>query len=123
MKSFFVFIVCFVCVTKAFSTIKTSNGPSLRPPKSYTQRSNSARYLLNENGDSSNTDMFGGPKASPPPLQRAADQNSKLLDEAARLRQEASEMEVALREEARAKGVPEDMINKLIPIRNPKGKH
>ena len=39
--------------------------------------------------------------------------------EAAKLRQEASEIEIALREEARAKGVPEEMINKLIPIRAP----
>lgn len=33
-------------------------------------------------------------------------------------RQEAAEMEVALREEARAKGLPEEMINKLVPIRS-----
>jgi hypothetical protein len=38
-------------------------------------------------------------------------------DEAAKLRQEAAEIELALREEARAKGVSEEMINKLIPIR------
>lgn len=37
-------------------------------------------------------------------------------EEAAKLRQEAVEIEIALREEARAKGVPEEMINKLIPI-------
>jgi hypothetical protein len=37
-------------------------------------------------------------------------------EEAAKLRQEALEIEIALREEARAKGVPEEMINKLIPI-------
>jgi hypothetical protein len=36
--------------------------------------------------------------------------------EAAKLRKEALEIEIALREEARAKGVPEEMINKLIPI-------
>uniref|UniRef100_A0A6C0EG66 Uncharacterized protein n=1 Tax=viral metagenome TaxID=1070528 RepID=A0A6C0EG66_9ZZZZ len=36
--------------------------------------------------------------------------------EAVKLRQEAEEIEIALREEARAKGVPEEMINKLIPI-------
>jgi hypothetical protein len=36
--------------------------------------------------------------------------------EAAKLRKEAAEIEIALREEARAKGVPEEMINKLIPI-------
>jgi len=43
----------------------------------------------------------------------------RFMDEAAKLRQEASEIEIALREEARAKGVPEEMINKLIPIRAP----
>jgi hypothetical protein len=41
----------------------------------------------------------------------------RFKDEAAKLRQEAGELEVSLREEARAKGVPEEMINKLIPIR------
>jgi hypothetical protein len=40
----------------------------------------------------------------------------RFKDEAAKLRQEATEIEIALREEARAKGVPEEMINKLIPI-------
>ena len=41
----------------------------------------------------------------------------RFKDEAAKLRQEATELEISLREEARAKGVPEEMINKLIPIR------
>ncbi len=41
-------------------------------------------------------------------------------DEAARLRQEAAELELALREEAREKGLPEEVINKLIPIRQEK---
>jgi hypothetical protein len=43
----------------------------------------------------------------------------RFKDEAAKLRQEAAEIELALREEARAKGVPEEMINKLIPMRAP----
>ena len=47
-------------------------------------------------------------------IKRSAD---RFKDEAAKLRQEAAELEVSLREEARAKGVPEEMINKLIPIR------
>jgi hypothetical protein len=42
----------------------------------------------------------------------------RFKDEAAKLRQEAAELEISLREEARAKGVPEEMINKLIPIRS-----
>ena len=41
---------------------------------------------------------------------------NRFKEEASKLRQEASEIEIALREEARAKGVPEEMINKLIPI-------
>lgn len=44
----------------------------------------------------------------------------RFKNEAAKLRQEAAELEISLREEARAKGVPEEMINKLIPIRAPK---
>jgi hypothetical protein len=43
----------------------------------------------------------------------------RFKDEAAKLRQEAAEIELALREEARAKGVPEEMINQLIPMRAP----
>jgi hypothetical protein len=38
------------------------------------------------------------------------------LDAANRLRQEAEEMEFSLREEARSKGLPEDVINKLVPV-------
>jgi hypothetical protein len=41
---------------------------------------------------------------------------SRFRDEAAKIRQEVVELEIALREEARSKGVPEEMINKLIPI-------
>jgi hypothetical protein len=44
----------------------------------------------------------------------------RFKEEAAKLRQEASEIEIALREEARVKGVPEEMINKLIPITIPR---
>jgi len=43
----------------------------------------------------------------------------KLKQEASKLRQEAVEIELSLREEARAKGISEEMINKLIPIRAP----
>ena len=44
----------------------------------------------------------------------------RFKEEAAKLRQEASEIEIALREEARVKGVSEEMINKLIPITRPR---
>ena len=37
------------------------------------------------------------------------------LDAANKLRQEAEEMEFSLREEARSKGMPEEVINKLVP--------
>ena len=42
-------------------------------------------------------------------------QRLKYVNDAERLRQEAAEMEIALREEARAKGLPEEMVNKLVP--------
>ena len=38
-----------------------------------------------------------------------------MAEEAARMRQEAAEMEIALREEARAKGLPMELVNKLVP--------
>jgi hypothetical protein len=43
-------------------------------------------------------------------------QSQKYEDQAAKLRQEAADMEIAMREEARAKGLPEEMINKLVPL-------
>ena len=73
--------------------------------------SNSDMFGGSSNSNSnSNSNVFGGSST------KSAD---RFKDEAAKLRQEAAEMEVALREEARAKGVPEEMINKLIPIRAP----
>jgi len=45
-------------------------------------------------------------------------QSERLLTEAQKLRKEASDLEVALREEARAKGLPEELINKLVPLTN-----
>lgn len=63
--------------------------------------------------------MFGGEsKPTPTPSSGSFSTNQeKFKDAAAKLRQEAAEMEVALREEARAKGLPEEVINQLIPIR------
>ena len=55
---------------------------------------------------------------TPSPLKSSVIQVEKYKDEAQRLRKEAAEMEVSLREEARAKGLSEDMINKLIPLRS-----
>ena len=70
----------------------------------------------------SNANLFGGESKSPDndssastgPNSKVWDGN-KYLDKAARLRQEAAELEIALREEARAKGLPEEMVNKLVP--------
>jgi len=47
---------------------------------------------------------------------RQDDKQRKMMDEAVKLRRQAAELEVSLREEARAKGLPEEMINKLIPM-------
>jgi hypothetical protein len=68
---------------------------------------------------SSNSDMFGGSSSSTETKSSFSSigKNRDFKEEAAKLRQEAAEMEVALREEAREKGVPEEVINKLIPIR------
>ena len=70
--------------------------------------------------------MFGGGPATTlavPPTDAAGDdkpaavssQQQSYMDRAARMRQEAAEMEIALREEGRAKGLPEELINKLVP--------
>lgn len=85
---------------------------------------------LYESSPNNNVDMFGGATketatesstvATAGPTNSILQARSKLKDDAARLRQEAAELEVAMREEARTKGVPEEMINKLIPLRNPR---
>lgn len=87
------------------------------------------RLAFSSSTDSSNNaDLFGGSVAAPSKdaassgMKPSASGSTYYKDEAARLRQEAAEMEVALREEARAKGVPEEMINKLIPLRQEKSK-
>jgi hypothetical protein len=90
-------------------------------------RSSTGLRLVDEN----NSDMFGGPmvKEAAPAGAVAAkveavkstgkygSEAEKLKEDAANLRKEAAQMEVAMREEARAKGLPEEMINKLIPLR------
>jgi len=84
----------------------------------------SASSSSSSSSSSSNADMFGGPSSSssvltPPRSGATAGAAAKtLLTDAAKLRQEAAEMEVALREEARARGLPEEMINKLVPLRS-----
>ena len=67
----------------------------------------------------SNTDLFGGPSSSNTNEKISVTDKTaeRLQDKAARLRQEAEEMEISMREEARAKGIPDEMINKLIPQR------
>jgi hypothetical protein len=71
----------------------------------------------------SDSDMFGGERkveAVVMPVAEAAvvktRQSQKYEDQAAKLRQEAADLEVSMREEARAKGLPEELINKLIPL-------
>ena len=69
-----------------------------------------------------NTQFFSKTHISKSLLFTQHNENNRIdrfRDEAAKLRQEAAEIEIALREDARAKGVPEEMINKLIPIRAP----
>jgi len=71
----------------------------------------------------SDSDMFGGERKVEAAVMPVAEeavvktrQSQKYEDQAAKLRQEAADLEVAMREEARAKGLPEEMINKLIPL-------
>lgn len=78
---------------------------------------------------SDNSNMFGGEtkttikktevssNSTPPPTPVVKGrQSQKYEDQAALLRQEAADMEISMREEARAKGLPEEMINKLVPL-------
>jgi len=75
----------------------------------------------------SSVDMFGGEavaktKTAVEDSSSIADSPnaavSRFKDEAAKLRREAAEMEISLREEARSRGLPEEMVNRLIPLRS-----
>lgn len=74
----------------------------------------------------SSVDMFGGETVEkaktvveePPTAERKPNAMDRFKDEAAKLRREAAEMEISLREEARARGLPEEMVNKLVPLRS-----
>ena len=74
----------------------------------------------------SNSDMFGAaPKSSSDsvaqpsqPSGAASNAAKSMKDQAAILRREAAELEIAMREEAREKGLPQEVIDKLIPLRS-----
>jgi len=72
---------------------------------------------------SSNSDMFGASAEKKVNVEKVIEtaeytvKPKSYIDEAARLREEAAQLELALRDEARAKGLPEEMINKLVPMR------
>jgi len=55
---------------------------------------------------------------APAPSGSITARQQRSIDEANKLRAEAEEAEFALRDEAREKGIPEEMINKLMPIRD-----
>mmetsp|Transcript_25813 Transcript_25813/g.43064 ORF Transcript_25813/g.43064 Transcript_25813/m.43064 type:complete len:456 (+) Transcript_25813:97-1464(+) len=123
-------------LTQLFVIVTAVSSYSFVPNRPTASRLNSrSQTVLYESN--SNTDMFSSaPKESgdssvaqtavlDPPSEsgkkdektnRTTAKYSNLMDEAARLRKEAAEMEVSLREEARAKGLPEEMINKLVPL-------
>ena len=80
-----------------------------------------------------NSDMFGSTSRDTPKISETSattpgsftnsfkDMNSgadHFKTQAEKLRQEAAEMELALREEARAKGLPQKVIDKLIPMQS-----
>lgn len=76
-----------------------------------------------------NSDMFGGSTPSPAVADDGRNSeetatsgsyfsNKNMKDQAATLRREAAELEIAMREEAREKGLPQEVIDKLIPMRS-----
>jgi len=75
---------------------------------------------------SSNSDVFGSdgsgtePEVKDVPTAPAGSMfsNNKMRDQAAALRREAAELEISMREEAREKGLPQEVIDKLIPMRS-----
>jgi hypothetical protein len=102
---------------------------AFHPMTAFTsQRTSSSRALSPEHLlMSTNADLFSSSSTKTMVKDTNASASSsfstqskdKLTLEAQRLRKEAAEMEMALRDEARAKGLPEELINKLAPIRTP----
>lgn len=105
--------------------ITTSDGFSFLLTKSY--RPGFQRIHMSSD---SNSETFGSPSAAltevPPttdeieqsPAGSASSTNQRMKDQAAKLRREAAELEIAMREEAREKGLSQEVIDQLIPMRN-----
>jgi hypothetical protein len=68
----------------------------------------------------SSTDLFSAPSPSEKEKTESPKDSlsskSKMESKAAALRREALELEIAMREEAREKGLPQQVIDKLIPL-------
>ena len=69
----------------------------------------------------SSTDLFSAPSPSEKEEKTESPKDSlssksKMESKAAALRREALELEIAMREEAREKGLPQQVIDKLIPL-------
>ena len=100
----------------------SQSASALRIPA--TSRAMTAIHMSNNNAD-----MFGSGSKRPVTAGNAggmtpSDYNlsvdgnkGRLEGEAAKLRREAAEMELELRDEARKKGLPEQVIDKLVPLR------
>ena len=78
------------------------------------------RGTINKSVLFSSTDLFSVPSPSEKEKSESPTDSlsskSKMESKAAALRREALELEIAMREEAREKGLPQQVIDKLIPL-------
>lgn len=89
---------------RRFVTLRSSNVDEFGAGGATTEAVPESSVVVEESSESTT-----------PKGQKLSAREQMALDAANKLRQEADEMEFALREEARAKGMPEDVINKLVP--------
>ena len=132
IKIFLLFFILPSCLSYVFSNYKrATHFDNSIASTTVTSRLSFGPLSFSSNnadmfGSSSTTAVVDEPKPDPSASNPANSgtttsvQSGRLLTEAQKLRKEAADLEVALREEARAKGLPEELINKLVPLNSNK---
>jgi len=109
-----------VATTEAF---KLQGRNNIQLPSTWRMSENSDVFgssttSIKEDSSATTSTVMEPPGASTTQNNSSLFSNQKMKDEAAKLRQEAAELEIAMREEARDKGLSQEVIDKLIPMRS-----
>jgi hypothetical protein len=103
-----------------FACFSGIDGLSIAPSKKIYSTRLLKPLFNSESGENTNVNIFGGSIVNDSNTIKTSisSNGDRMKDQAMKLRREAEEMEIALREEARAKGLPQEAIDKLIPLRS-----